>query len=236
MKEDELIHMWQEGGDRFFRDEKTDKDMISHYLSEKTLKGNRNINFNLICYGGVQVANIILLSMNLAGFLNNPAMIWILITQLVFTIGTLVFGMNTGYKFREINNYSDSLQSLIRKQLWFYRRPYEIWLVLASVSAIILISNINLYVDNDNGSYVINNKVMFVGITLAAFLFIYGSQKVKSLVGLRRLKAYLADLQQGVLDQSEDLERTKRRYLWLWAVVCLILIASLVFGILVAVR
>ncbi len=234
MKTDELIHMWKEGSDRLFRDELTDKDMITQYLSEKTLKGNRNINFNLIFYGMVQVANIILLSMNMVGFLNNPAMIWILITQLVVTIGTLVFGMDVYYKFREINNYSDSLQNLIQKQLWFYRRPYEIWLVLASISAIILMSNINLYVDNDNGSYVINNKIMFVGLTLLAFLFIYGTQKAKSLLGLRKLKAYLSDLQQGELDKSEGMERSKKRYLWLWGAVFLLLTASLIFGILVA--
>ena len=219
-----------------FRDEKTDRDMITQYLSEKTLKGNRNINFNLIFYGAVQVANIILLSMNLAGFQNNPSMIWVLISQLAITIGILIFGMDTFYKFREINNYSDSLQNLIQKQLWFYREPYEIFLVLASVSAIILMTNVNLYIDNDNGTYVINNKVLFVGVTLVALVFIYGTQKATSLLGLRRLKAYLADLQRGTLDQSERMDRSRKQYLWLWVTLFLLLTASLVFGILTAVR
>ncbi len=234
MKKDELIHMWQEGNDRMFRDKTTDKVMITKYLSEKTLKGNRKINFNLLFYGAIQLANIILLSMNLVGYMNNPAIIWILIPQLILTIGTLVFGIDVFYKFREINNYSESLQKLIQKQLWFYRKPYELWLILASISAIILITNVNFYIDNDNGTYVINHKVMFVGVTLAAFLFIYGSQKATSLLGLRKLKAYLTDLQQGALDQSEGLERTKKRYLWLWVAVCLLLTASLIFGILTA--
>jgi len=236
MKKDELIHMWQEGNDRMFMDEQTDKDMITKYLSEKTLKGNRNINFNLIFYGAIQLANIILLSMNLAAYMNNSAIMWILIPQLIFTVGTLVFGIDVFYKFREINNYSNSLQNLIQKQLWFYRKPYELWLILASISAIILISNLNLYVDNDNGSYVINNKAMFVGVTFMAFLIIYGTQKATSLLGLRKLKAYLSDLQQGVLDSSEGMERFKKRYLWLWVAVFLLLTASLVFGILTALK
>ena len=236
MKNDELIHMWQEGNDQMFRDEKTDRDMITQYLSEKTLKGSRNINFNLMFYGAIQVANIILLSLNLAGYQSNTAFLWILIPQLVFTIGILVFSMDLFYKFREINNYSDSLQNLIQKQLWFYRRPYEIWLVLVSMSAIILAINLNLYVDNDNGTYVINNKLMFAGVTLAAFLFIYGALKATSLLGLRRLKAYLADLQQGALDHSERMERTKRRFLWLWVVVFILLTAALVQEILTAIR
>ncbi|MBE9517018.1 MAG: hypothetical protein IMY68_00570 [Bacteroidetes bacterium] len=236
MKKDELIHMWQEGNDRMFMSELTNKDMITKYLSEKTLKGNRSINFNLIFYGALQLANIILLSMNLAGYMNNSAIMWILIPQLIFTIGTLVFGIDVFYKFREINNYSDSLQNLIQKQLWFYRKPYELWLILASISAIILISNLNLYVDNDNGSYVINNKAMYVVVTLMAFLIIYGTQKATSLLGLRKLKAYLSDLQQGVLDSSEGMERFKKRYLWLWVAVFLLLTASLVFGILTALK
>jgi hypothetical protein len=236
MKNDELIHMWQEGNDQMFRDEKTDRDMITQYLSEKTLKGNRSIKFNLIIYGAIQVANIILLSMNLAGYQNNQSIIWILISQLAINIGILIFSMDLFYKFREINNYSDSLQNLIQKQLWFFRRPYEIWLVLASLSAIILITNVNMYVDNDNGAYLINNKVMYVGVTLLALLFIYGTQKATSLLGLRRLKAYLADLQQGSLDQAERMERIKRRYLWLWVAVFILLTVSLVFGILAAIR
>ena len=236
MKKDKLIHMWQEGSDRMFRDEKTDRDMITQYLNEKTLKGNRSINFNLVFYGAVQVANIILLSMNLAGYLNNPAMVWVLISQIAFTIGILVFGMDIFYKFREINNYSDSLQNLIQKQLWFFRKPYEVWLVLASVSVIILMTNVNLYIDNDNGTYIINNKVMFVGVTLAAFLIIYGAQKMTSLLGLRRLKTYLADLQQGALDQSQQMERSRKKYFWLWVAVFIILTTSLVFGIMTALR
>lgn len=236
MKNDELIHMWQEGSERMFRDELTDRDMIAQYLNEKTLKGNRSMYSNLLFYGVIHVANIILLSMNLAGYQNNPSIIWILISQLAITIGSLVFSMDVYYKFREINNYSDSLQSLIQKQIWFYRRPYEIWLVLASLSAIILASNLNLYVDNDNGSYVINNKLMFVGVTLAAFLFIYGALKLTSLLGLRRLKAYLADLRQGALEQSERMEQIKKRFLWLWVAVFILLTAFMVYGLLTALR
>lgn len=236
MKRDELIDMWQEGSDRMFRDEKTDKKMIEQYLSEKTLKGTKSIKNNLIFYGLIQLASIILLSMNLAGYMSNPAMIWILIPQLAITIGILIFGMDLFYKLKEINSYSESLQVLIEKQLWFLRKPYEIWLFLASISAIILMSNVNLYIDNDNGTYAINHKVVFVAVTLAAFLFIYGAQRIASIRGFKALKAYLFDLQQGVLDKSEGLEHTKKRYLWLWIALFVLLSAAMIFGIITAVQ
>ena len=235
MKNDELIHLWQKGSDRMFREEKTDRDMITQYLNERTLKGNRSMYFNLIFYGAIHLGNIILLSLNLAGYQNNSSMIWILIAQLAITIGSLVFSMDVYYKFREINNYSETLQNLIQKQLWFYRKPYEIWLFLATLAAMILMINLNLYVDNDNGSYVIHNKLLFAGLMVAVFLFIYGALKVTSLLGLRKLKAYLSDLQSGVLDQSERMEQTRKRFLWLWIVVFLLLTAFMVLGILKAV-
>ncbi|MCK4747848.1 MAG: hypothetical protein KAT15_12450 [Bacteroidales bacterium] len=236
MKKDDLINIWQEGNDQLFREKKTDKKMITQYLSEKTLKGTRSINFNILFYGVVQIANIILLSMNLSGYISNPAMIWILIPQLAVTIGILVYGIDIFYKLREINNYSESLSSLIGKQLRFFQKPYEIWLLLSSISALILITNVNLFVDNDNGTYAINNKLMFVGVSLAALLFIYGSQKVASTRSLRSLRAYLNDLQNGVLDQSQHLERSKKKYIWLWVVIFLLLTASMVVGILTATR
>jgi len=236
MKKDELISIWKKGDDLMFRDEKTDKTMITQYLNEKTLKGSRSINFNIIFYGFVQIANLILLSLNLAGYMSNPAMIWILVPQMVVTIGILIFGMNLFYKLREINNYSESLHNLILKQLRFFKKPYELWLILSSFSAIILITNVNLYIDNDNGTYTINNKVLFVGITLAALLIIYGTQKAASLRSLQSLKVYLSDLQRGVLDQSGKLERSKKKLIWLYVAVFILLTASLVFGILMAIR
>ena len=236
MKKDGLIGMWQEGNDQLFRDEKTDKKMIEKYLNEKTLKGTRSIIFNLIFYGMVQLANLILLSMNLTGYSSNPAMIWILIPQLLITIGILIFGMDLFYKLKEINNYSESLQVLIERQLSFFKRPYELWLFLTSVSAIILMINLNLNIDNDNGSYVINNKMMFTIVTVLAFLFIYGAQKLAGSRTLRSLKAYLYDLQQGVLEQSEQLAHAKKRHMRIWLVLFVLLSTSLIYGIITALR
>lgn len=234
MKKDELIHMWKEGSARLFSDKKTDKEMITEYLNERTLKGNRSILFNLFFYGLFQLASIILISMNLAGYLNNPFIIRSLISMLVLNIGILVYGMDVYRRFREINNYSESLNKLIQKQLHFYRRPYEIWLILASVSVIILSLNLNLYVDNDGGSYVIYNKARFAGIMLGMFVFIYGALKVTSILGLRKLRAYLSDLQEGTLDQSKRMEQNQKRFLWLWIVLFLVLLALMVMGLLKA--
>ena len=144
--------------------------------------------------------------------------------------------MDTFYKLREINNYSESLHTLISKQLRFFKRPYELWLILSSISALILSNNLGLYIDNDNGTFAINNKVMYIGVTLAALLIIYGSQKAASLRSLRSLKAYLSDLQKGALDQSEQLERSKKKLVWFYIAIFIILTASMILGIFKAIQ
>ena len=232
MKKDRLIDIWQEGNERLFRDQKTDKEMITKYLSEKTLKGTRSISFNIFFYGIIQIVNLVLLSLNLAGYAGNPTMIWILVAQVIVTIGIMVYGMDLFIRFRDINNYSESLHNLITRQLRFYKRPYEWWLVLSSVSALILINNLNLYVDNDNGTYAINNKLFYIGVSIGVLVFIYGTLKLASLHGLHSLKAYLSDLQSGVLDQSDKLERTRRKLIWVYAFIALLLTITMVLGLL----
>jgi hypothetical protein len=228
--------MWQEGNDQLFREKQIDKAMIEKYLNEKTLKGTKSIKFTIIFYWFIQVANLILLSMNLVGYMSNPTMIWILVPQLVITIGIMIFGMDLYYNLREINNYSESLLNLINLQVRFFKRPYEAWLVLTSVSAIILMTNLNLYIDNDNGTYLINNKAMFVGVTAGAFIFIYGVQKLTALLSLRSLKTYLSDLQRGVLDQTARMERLKKRFLWFYVAIFILLCTTLIFGLLAALK
>jgi hypothetical protein len=233
---DELIKIWKKGDDLMFRDKKTDKTMIMQYLNEKTLKGTRSINFNIVFYGAVQVANLVLLFMNLAGYMNNTVMIWILIPMLLFTIGSLVYGIDIFNRFREINNYSESLHLLITRQLRFFRSPYEWWLILSSISVVILTVNINLFIDNTNGTYAVNNKVLFYGIIFGLLLFIYGSLKITSLFSLRSVKAYLSDLEKGALDQSMQLEKSKKKLTWVYVSIMILLTASLILGILKAIR
>jgi hypothetical protein len=233
---DELINIWEEGNKQLFRDEKTDRKMITQYLNEKTLKGSRSVQFNILFYWLVQLANLVLVSMNLVGYRGNTRIVPLLVVSLVASIGILLYGIQLFYRLKEINNYSESLGHLITKQLKFFRWPYEIWLMITSVSAIMLMLNLNLYIDNDNGNYPIHNRLLFAATIMATLLFIYGSQKIVNTLNFRSLKVYLDDLQHGVLDQSLQLERKRKRHLWLWILLLILLTVSMVIGILTAAR
>ncbi|MFC1731084.1 hypothetical protein ACFL6I_12190 [candidate division KSB1 bacterium] len=232
MEKDELSNIWQKGNDHLLKDKKIDKEMITNYLSEKTLKTSKLFVFNIVFYCCIQLASIILLSMNLAGYMNNRVMIWILIVQLMVSMGILLYGIHIFYRLRIINNYSDTLSNMIDKQLLFFRTHYEIWLVITSFSVLILIFAVNIFVDNDNGQYLIYNKMKYSMINLILFLFIYGTQKLSGFIQLRNLKAYLSDLRNGILDVSIGREKNMKKYQWVWILIAIIFTISLIAGIL----
>lgn len=222
MEREDLFNIWKEGNDNLFKNQEINKDMITNYLSKKTLVTSKYFTFNILFYCFVQLASIILISMNLAGYINNPLMIWALIPQLILSIGILAFGVSIFYKLKVINNYSDTLSNLINKQLRFIRTDYEIWMVITSFSLLILIFAVNIFVDNDNGQYFIYNKIKYVVINIAVFLFIYSIQKYSSVFRLRTLKIYLSDLKSGILDESMGLEKNRKKYKWFLIVIAII--------------
>ena len=230
MERDELINIWKEGNENIFKNQEINKDMITNYLSKKTLVTSRYFIFNILFYCCIQLASIILISMNLAGYINNPVMMWALIPQLILSICILIFGISIFYKLKVINNYSDTLSNLINKQLRFIKTDYEIWLVITSFSLLILIFAVNIFVDNDNGHYYIYNKIKYVIINIAVFLFIYGIQKYSSVFQLRALKIYLSDLKSGILNESIGLEKSKKRYKWLLFVIVIIFTIIAIVG------
>ena len=168
--------------------------------------------------------------MNLVEYSNNPVMIWALIPQLIVSIGILAFGVNIFYKLKVINNYSDTLSNLINKQLRFIRTDYEIWLVITSFSILILSFAIGIFIDNDNGQFIIYNKIRYVVINIAVFLFIYGIQKFSSVFQLRALKIYLSDLKNGILEKSIGMEKKRKKHIWFYVVIAIILTITAIIG------
>lgn len=232
MKKDELFDIWNSGNDSLFHEQKIDKAMIEKSLSGKTKKTTRYFNFNIIFYASIQLVNIALLSINLMGYKNNMAIFWTLIILLALSVGFLVFGIDLYYKFRETNKFSDSLINLINKQLHLINVSYEVWMLIVAFSSLILIFNASIIVDYNNGYYPINHVNVFVITLIAVFLFIYFTQKVASSFLTKSLKANLNDLRNGILDETNRIERKRKKFKWIGYILVIILIFILILGIL----
>ena len=227
-----MIDIWNEGNSDLFKDNKIDKAMIERTLNSRTQKTSRYFNFNIIFYWFLHLANVILVSMNLVGYRNNLTMCRVLILMQVLSVGFLLYGIGIFSRHRDIHNFSDKLMNLLNKQLQYIRTYYEAWLVFIALSTLILIFNICLIVDYNNGYYPINNKTMFIGVSIGVFLFIYGVQKITSYYYSRTLKAYLVDLRKGIMDESIRIEKNKKKLRWIFLVLFVIFTITFLLGLL----
>jgi hypothetical protein len=89
-------------------------------------------------------------------------------------------------------------------------------------------------VDNMDGHYRINKVNLFLGINITIFLLIYLTQKLASNLRFKAIKANLTDLQAGMLDQSEKLEKSQKKYIWVWVIIAILLLISFIFGLIQA--
>ena len=231
MENNDLIQTWEEGNKKLFAGEKLTENMIEQYLKPRITKSSFPFLFNLVYYFLWQVATLGLLVADIIGYSSNPTMLSALIPMLVLTIGFLVFGYYCFLKYRAIRNYSENLVHLLKEQLKFIRIHYETLLVIFSFSVIILIFALGALVDNQDGTFRINNPLFFTEICIGVFLFTYGMLKLSGILSTRPLKIYLNDLQNSVLEGTQQLEMRKKRYFWIGIVLILIFIALLILGI-----
>jgi len=231
MENNDLIQTWEEGNKKLFAGEKLAKNMIEQYLKPRITKSSFPFLFNLVYYFVIQVATIGLLVADIIGYSSNPTMLSALIPMLVLTVGFLVFGYYCFLKYRAISNYAENLVHLLKEQLKFIRIHYETLLVIFSFSVIILIFALGTLVDNQDGTFRINNPLFYAEINIAIFLFTYGMLKLSGFLSTRPLKIYLNDLQNSVLEGTQQLEQRKKRYYWIGIVLILIFIALLILGI-----
>jgi hypothetical protein len=211
METKDILDIWEKGNKELLKNDKTSKAMITKYLDKQTLKTTKYYGFNILFFTFVQLVNVILCSMNIIAYSMNPTIMYVLIGALIASTGILIYGAYLYLRLREIKNFSDSLLSLINKQLHFIKVKYEIWMVIISLSVIILTFNLNIMVDYNEGYYPINNKTMYIFVNVFLFVFIWVVQKVSGFRMIAELKAYLSDLKNGVLEQSQKLEKGRKK-------------------------
>jgi hypothetical protein len=231
MNTNDLIYTWEEGNKKLFDGQEITHTMVEKYLKPRISKTSALLVFNLAFYSLVQLVNISLLAINLVGYRSNPVMLSALIPLLIISIAFLLYGYFSFLKLKEIRNYSETLLTMLKQNLSFIRTYYEIWMIIISFSALILIFGLNSLVDNQEGLYRINKPLYYAVVNIGVFLFIYGTQKLSSTFSTRTLKIYLTDLQNSFLEGSQKMENRRKRFRWLGVILLALLLIAFIFGL-----
>ena len=234
MEDEDLQRIWQSGNQAMLKDLHLERGQLEGLLQPKVLRANRSIHLNLAVYMTCQLAAMVFIGMDVYGYRTNPLLLAVLVTMLFLCAVFLGYGVFLANYLRQINLGTYDLVTMVQKRIKAYGIHYEIWMWMGAVSCLCLSYALNAWIDNDQGTYRINHPWVFAGISLAVLVFIYGAQKVNQWVVLREIKAYLADLQANVLDQSYELAQTKKRHLVFGVVLFVVLCFFFILGIIKA--
>lgn len=169
---------------------------------------------------------MVLGGMNIEAYSMNPSMLF---AELVITITAMIFGFYGIHLLGElkiINRAEESLVSMLKRRLRFYRSKYEIWNVMMAAMIPLLSFAFITYIDNQQGVYRINKPFIFWGVTLIQFIFGYVIIKFSHYPILKEIKIYLADLEAQVWDGTHMLTAMKKRWRF-WGYIFVIVAALL---------
>lgn len=165
---------------------------------------------------------MVLGGMNIEAYAVNPSM---LLAEVAVTIATIIFGFYGIYLLSElkiINRAEDSLISMLKRRLSFYRSKYEIWNLMMAAMIPLLSFALTTHIDNQEGVYRINKPFVFWGVTLMQFIFGYVIIKISQYPILKEIRIYLADLEAQVWDKSQTLIIMKKRWR-IWSYIFIII-------------
>ncbi len=163
-------------------------------------------------------ATLVLNGVNISGYAINPPM---LITHLILTLVTIAFGIYGVHllsELRIIERADESLLSVLKRRLRFYRSKYEIWNLMMAAMIPLLSFALNSYIDNQNGIYRINRPLIFFGVTLLQFIFCYVIIKIGQYPVLKEIKIFLSDLEAQILEGTHKLTDMKKKWRQ-WAII-----------------
>lgn len=213
MKTMNLFEIWEKAGNPEEIGQQMRKEEIFAIVKRESRAERGYFSFSLLFYSLLLLAGIFLIVLNLPGYWANPTIRPVLYTLLFSSLFFVGFGIFLMKKFRELKKYQDSLVTQLKNYQSFYNLYFEIWIVIIALSCVILVFNINLFTDNDQGVYRINNPAVYTLLHLFIFFFVYGFQKQLVSHNRRMLKSHLTLLETGMEEEIANIQKMKRRQL-----------------------
>jgi len=233
MMSDFLFKLWERG-------KKMEAKAPAIAFDQMAKKGVDKFTFNLYLFLYLYLAAlgvvIVLECINLELYRSNTLLEAVHIGLIGMALIFSVYGVFLLYELRTMRKMDADISTLIRTRLRFYRTRYEIWLIMISVTVLLLSLAINMNVDIMDGTYRINKPFFFIGTMIVTFAFCYGMMKIALYPTVRELKAFLSDLDAQVRDETAKIQSLKNKWR-LWAILLVaVAIAFLILGIVVAVK
>lgn len=233
MKNDIIQEIWE-------RDQTPKKEITMQEIELAMRPSIRRQNFTFKLFIWIWLLIIfsttVLNGMNIAGYAINPSMLMVQIALTLVTLIIAIYGIQLIIELNVIERGDESLLALLKRRLKFYRSKYEIWNLMMAAMLCIFSFAVTSYIDNQEGIYRINQPIVFYGVTLLQFIFMYGSLKVAQYPVLKEIKIFLNDLESQALEGTQKLVQMKKRWRRWVIILAIVGFLFLLFGIWQAIK
>jgi len=202
---------------------------IEGLLRPTTRRTGRALEVLAWTYLVMLAATVALALANLPGYRDNPTMLAVEGTLGLVAAGLGALTVRLLVGVRRIGRADGPLVDTVERRLAFAERYYEPWLFAGAATPWLLTLAITTLLDNDGGTYRINQPGEFVLVTAAMFAITYASLRFATAATVRELRALLHDLRAQALDRTPALEPARRRQR-VWNVVAVVALSLAVLA------
>jgi len=215
-----LERLWRAG------EEKTamTREEIAAVLRPRVVKSARVLHGYVYGYLLAQLLTLVLAGANLSGYQSNPVMRAVEGAIAALAIAFAGYGIWLAGEVRWLDRMDLPLAQVVERRLRFHRTHYRNWLWITSLSLVLLTFALNSLVDNQGGSYRINQPLVFAGVQIAMVVFLAVGFRLAHAPYVAQLEATLGALEAQLLDRSQAAEQQgarRRRWQQLLAVLLL---------------
>lgn len=229
MKDNNIFSTWEEAGKRLEKKDNFNKKDIENSISKRAKKSLLGLKFSLYTNIVVLFSIIILSVVNIWLFRSNTIVILLCVGFILLMLFLMKYGLKKIHEFKIVDKHDDTIMNTLKTKISFFKTLSFVWPLLSAFSYIILINQINMIVDCDNGTYKIYNIGRYILFTFLTFVFLFA-------VNYAAHRSYLMEFRNQIRELSEDYsDKNYRRIKMIFRIVVAIICAALlVFGIIAA--
>ncbi len=221
MTDDLIERIWREAPE----EQPMSQAQLTAVLEPRVARSSRRLNAYVWTFLLVQLATLIMASVNLVGYRSNAIMLGAETGLIVLALAFTAYGVHVHGEIRRLERMDETLETALRRRLAFYSSNASVWMWTAAFSLVTLNLAISTLIDNVDGHFPINNPLLVIGLQIAVVLITVAGFSMTHKPHLTELRAVLSDLEAQVLDRTvavdDELAQGKR-----WRIVLVALLAA----------
>jgi flagellar biosynthesis protein FlhB len=229
MEEKDIIKIWKKESDKSNNEKPITMETIENIVKLKSGKASKKIRWDLYISLVLYIAGIILTTYAAVLYRAHNYLKWVLPVMILVLIVFLIQNIILIKKYNSLKSLDISLREKVSGIIRYYKGGHKLWQLLYPVGMLILVFNVSLLIDYDNGNFRINHPLEFILVMVVAFIFMYFPMQYTHNVFLQDLENCLRNLDEHDYLSNEKSIKRYRIFLMLFIIgLVLLVLGSLV--------